>query len=229
MASGKFIAYLRVSTERQGRSGLGLDAQQAAITQFLNGGSWQLVGTYVEVESGRKDDRPQLAAALMACRLQGATLIVAKLDRLSRSVSFISTLMESNVEFRACDMPEANKLVLHIMASMAQHEREMISARTKAALAQAKLRGVKLGNPNLKAPKDVHVLGVAAIKLKADKDAADRLPIIKSIMAEGITSLRGIAAELTRRGIQTPRGSTTWQSVQVQRLIDRAKEEGISK
>lgn len=223
MANGKFIAYYRVSTEKQGRSGLGLDAQKSAVMQFLNGGSWQLVGSYIEIESGKKADRPELTKALMACRLQGATLIVAKLDRLSRSVSFISALMDSNVEFRACDMPEANKLVLHIMASMAQHEREMISARTKVALQAAKARGQRLGNPNLEAPEGVHVLGTQAIKEKANKDADDRLPVIRAIQAEGITSARGIAAELTRRGIQTSRGSTTWQAVQVQRILDRTE------
>jgi DNA invertase Pin-like site-specific DNA recombinase len=223
MANGKFVSYLRVSTERQGRSGLGLDAQKTAVMQFLNGGSWQLVGSFVEIESGKKSDRPELAKALMACKLQGATLVVAKLDRLSRSVSFISALMDSGVEFAACDMPQASRFTIHILAAVAEHERQAISSRTKAALAQAKLRGAKLGNPNLQAPEGVHALGTQAIKQKADKDAGDRLPVIRSIQAEGITSARGIAAELTRRGIQTSRGSTKWQATQVARILDRAE------
>lgn len=220
MATGRFIAYYRVSTAQQGRSGLGLEAQQAAVHAYVNGGARRLVGTFTEVESGKKADRPELAKALAACRLQGATLIVAKLDRLSRSVSFISALIDANVDFQAVDMPEANKLVLHILASMAQHEREMISARTKAALAQAKARGVRLGNPNLKAPAGVHAIGTAAIKEKAHADAAERIDIIRSIQAGGVASLNAIAAELNLRGITTPRGGQ-WQATTVRRVLDR--------
>ena len=141
-----FVAYYRVSTVRQGQSGLGLDAQRASVAAFV-AGRGELVGEFVEVESGRKDDRPQLAAALDLCRRRRAVLVIAKLDRLARSVAFISNLMEGGAEFVACDMPEANRLTLHILAAVAEHEREMISTRTKAALAAAKARGVRLGNP----------------------------------------------------------------------------------
>ncbi|AWK87650.1 recombinase family protein [Azospirillum thermophilum] len=218
MSTGRFIAYYRVSTEKQGRSGLGLDAQKLAVLQYLNGGA--LIGEFVEVESGKKADRPELAKALTACRLQGATLIVAKLDRLSRSVSFISSLIDANVDFRAVDMPEANRLVLHIMAAMAQHEREMIAQRTRAALQQAKAQGRRLGNPNLRAPAGVHALGTAAIKNRADRDAADRVEIIRAIQAEGFTSMNAIAGELNRRGITTPRGGR-WQATTVSRVLSR--------
>ena len=132
-----FVAYYRVSTDKQGASGLGLDAQREAVLRYLNGGTWDLVAEFTEIESGKKDDRPQLTAALAACRKHKATLVIAKLDRLARNVAFIANLMEAGTDFVAVDMPEANKLVLHIMAAMAQHEREAISARTKAALAAA--------------------------------------------------------------------------------------------
>ncbi|MFN9545185.1 MAG: recombinase family protein, partial [Alphaproteobacteria bacterium] len=137
MAQGKFIAYLRVSTDKQGKSGLGLEAQREAVMRYLNGGSWDLVNEFVEVESGKRDERPQLAAALAACRRHKATLVIAKLDRLSRRVSFISAVMDSGVDFIAVDQPHATRLTLHILAAVAEHEREMISARTKAALAAA--------------------------------------------------------------------------------------------
>jgi DNA invertase Pin-like site-specific DNA recombinase len=127
MATGRFVAYLRVSTQRQGASGLGLDAQHKAIADYLNGGNWQLVAEHVEVESGRRDDRPELAKALAACRVHGATLIIAKLDRLARNVAFISNLMAAGVEFVAVDFPQANRLTVHILAAVAEHEREMIS------------------------------------------------------------------------------------------------------
>src|SRR5436190_16360184 len=147
--SGKFVAYYRVSTDRQGKSRLGLDAQREAVTSYLNGGSWQLVQEFVEVESGKRADRPQLAAALAACRKHKAKLVIAKLDRLSRNLAFVATVMESGVEFVAVDNPHANKLTIHILAAVAEHERAMISERTKAALAAAKRRGKRLGNPKL--------------------------------------------------------------------------------
>ncbi len=139
------VTYLRVSTDRQGQSGLGLDAQRAAVAAYVAGRP--VLGEFVEVESGRKDDRPQLAAALALCRQRRAVLVIAKLDRLARSVAFISNLMASGVEFVAADMPQANRLTVHILAAVAEHEREMISQRTKAALAAAKARGTRLGNP----------------------------------------------------------------------------------
>src|SRR3954451_12657380 len=149
MASGKWVAYYRVSTAKQGANGLGLDAQREAVAGHLDGGKWQLAAEFTEVESGRKNDRPELAKALATCRRTGATLVIAKLDRLARNVAFVSNLMEAGVEFVAVDFPTANRLTIHILAAVAEHEREMISARTKAALAAAKARAVKLGHDNL--------------------------------------------------------------------------------
>jgi hypothetical protein len=134
MAQGRFVAYYRVSTDRQGRSGLGLEAQREAVRSYLDGGSWQLVEEVVEVESGKRNDRPKLAEALKLCRLHQATLIIAKLDRLARNVAFVSNLMESGVDFVAVDFPQANRLTVHILAAVAEHEAAMISQRTKAAL-----------------------------------------------------------------------------------------------
>jgi DNA invertase Pin-like site-specific DNA recombinase len=147
MAQGKFVSYLRVSTDKQGRSGLGLEAQRKAVEDFLNGGRWTLLEEFVEVESGSRDGRPKLAEGLALCRLHGATLVIAKLDRLSRDAHFLLGLQKANVKFVAADMPEANEMVVGIMAVVAQAERKMISARTKAALAAAKARGRVLGRP----------------------------------------------------------------------------------
>ena len=143
----RFIAYFRVSTDRQGRSGLGLEAQRRSVDEYLRGLGTEPVAEYVEVESGKRNDRPELARALAACRKQNARLIIAKLDRLARNVAFVSGLMESGVDFVACDMPTANRLTIHILAAVAEHEREMISERTKAALASAKARGMAPSRP----------------------------------------------------------------------------------
>ena len=151
---GKFVSYLRVSTKRQGESGLGLEAQRRAVEDFLNGGNWQLVKEHVEVESGKHDhNRPALHAALEACKVYGATLVIAKLDRLSRDAHFLLGLQKAGVKFVAADMPEANEMVVGIMALVAQAERRMISERTKAALQAAKARGVRLGNPTGRPPR----------------------------------------------------------------------------
>src|SRR3954451_9342827 len=144
MAQKTFVAYYRVSTERQGKSRLGLEAQQEAVRQYLNGGSWSLVAEVVEVESGKRNDRPKLAEALRLCRLHKATLVIAKLDRLARNVAFVSSLMESGVEFTAVDFPQANRLTIHILAAVAEHEAKMISERTRAALKAARDRGQRL-------------------------------------------------------------------------------------
>lgn len=195
--SGKFIAYYRVSTDRQGRSGLGLDAQRKAVLDFLNGGNWKLIGEYTDVESGKDSDRPQLDAALKAAKRENATLIIAKLDRLSRSVHFISGLMEQGVQFRAVEYPDADPLMLHIHAAMAEHERKVIAARTKAALAAAKARGVKLGT-----------YGKTLARANRDKARAQTKalrPIIREIRRSGATSIRAIMAELNRRDIRTSR------------------------
>ena len=146
---GKFVAYFRVSTDRQGKSGLGLDAQRDTVLSYMNGGRWSLVAEFTEIESGKRNDRPELEKALAACKKQKAKLVIAKLDRLSRNLAFIATLMDSGVEFIAVDNPHANKLTVHILAAVAQHEREIISARTSAALKAAKARGRRLGNPRL--------------------------------------------------------------------------------
>jgi len=222
MAQGKFVAYYRVSTDRQGRSGLGLEAQQEAVRSYLDGGSWQLVEEVVEVESGKRNDRPKLAEALKLCRLHGATLIIAKLDRLARNVAFVSNLMESGVDFVAVDFPQANRLTVHILAAVAEHEAAMISQRTRAALAAAKARGKKLGGGrgNIAA---VSGLGnrVSAVvrKQRAEKRAGDLMPVIQSIQAGG-ASLRQVAAELTQRGITAARGGR-WSAVQVKRVLER--------
>src|SRR3954468_19453965 len=147
MSKGRYVSYLRVSTDRQGRSGLGLEAQRKAVADFLNGGRWDLIEEFVEVESGKRDDRPKLAEALALCRLHNATLVIAKLARLSRDAAFLLGLQKAGVRFVAADMPEANELVVGTMTVVAQAERKMISARTKAALAAAKARGVRLGKP----------------------------------------------------------------------------------
>ena len=204
MAVGRFVAYYRVSTEQQGRSGLGLEAQREAVRSYLNGGNWTLADEVTEVESGKRNDRPELDRALGLCRLYGATLVVAKLDRLARNVAFISKLMESGVDFEAVDFPQANRLTIHILAVVAEHEAAMISQRTKAALAAAKARGVKPGNPaNLRNRIDGSAKGNAAKAARVDKRTADLLPVIAPLKAGG-ASLRQIADRLTRRGIPAP-------------------------
>jgi DNA invertase Pin-like site-specific DNA recombinase len=208
---GKFVAYFRVSTDRQGKSGLGLEAQRKAVLDYLNGGSWELVQEFVEVESGKHSDRQQLAAALAACKKHRAKLVIAKLDRLSRNLAFIAALMESGVEFVAVDNPHANKLTIHILAAVAQHEREMISERTKAALAAAKARGQRLGNPRLF---EAAKLGRKAALANARRFAANILPIIEEIERSGITSHNAIATKLNERNVRTARGGK-WTHVQV--------------
>ena len=193
---GKFVAYFRVSTDRQGKSGLGLEAQRKSVLDFLDGGRWSLVAEFTEVESGKRSDRPQLAKALDACRRQKAKLVIAKLDRLSRNLAFIATLMESGVEFVAVDNPHANKLTVHILAAVAQHEREMISERTKAALKAARARGTRLGNPRLD---EAAKRGTAALKADARRFAANVPPIIREIEKAGAASRNAIAAKLNKK------------------------------
>jgi DNA invertase Pin-like site-specific DNA recombinase len=215
---GKFVAYSRVSTDQQGKSGLGLAAQREAVASYLNGGSWTLVAEFTEIESGKRADRPQLAAALAACKKHRAKLVIAKLDRLSRNLAFIATLMDSGVEFVAVDNPHANKLTVHILAAVAQHEREMIAQRTKDALQAAKARGKVLGNPKLDVAR---VRAFEANREAASQFAANVLPVIQQIRASGVESLRGIARALTARGIRTARGGE-WSAVQVSDILRRA-------
>jgi DNA invertase Pin-like site-specific DNA recombinase len=224
MANGKFVSYLRVSTARQGASGLGLEAQRAAVTGYLNGGNWSLVQEVVEIESGKRNDRPALADALRLCRKHRATLVIAKLDRLARNVAFISNLMESGVEFVAVDMPQANRFVVHILAAVAEQEAEAISKRTKAALAAAKARGTQLGGRRVSRERwdNIGLEARLARTAEADKWAANLLPVIRSIQAAGSVSLRQIAAGLNERNIATPRGGE-WSAVQVQRALTHAR------
>lgn len=219
MANGKFIAYYRVSTQKQGASGLGLEAQQAAVAQYLNGGDWSLVGEFSEVETGKGADalakRPQLRAALEACRKQGATLLIAKLDRLARNVHFVSGLLETGVEFVAADMPQANKVMIQMHAVMSEWERDQISARTKAALAAAKSRGVALG-----------VAGAANLKphlesrqREAETFAQKLAGVIQGFKAAGM-SQRAMVEQLNQLEIKTARGGE-WSLIQLQRVIAR--------
>ena len=199
---------------------MGLEAQRQAVTDWLDGGRWTLVKEFVEVESGKYADRPQLEKALQLCRLLGAKLIIAKLDRLSRDVHFLTGLEKAGIEFVCADMPEANRLTIHIMAVMAQHEREAISARTKAALAAAKRRGVKLGGDRGVRFSPRHIkLAVAARREKARARAADLAPIIAELRAAGIVTLQAIADGLNERGIPAARGGQ-WGITQVVRLLE---------
>lgn len=221
MPKRRFVSYLRVSTARQGASGLGLEAQRAAVAGFLDGGDWVLVEEVLEVESGKRNDRPSLAAALKLCRKHKATLVIAKLDRLARNVAFISNLMESGVEFTAVDMPQANRFVVHIMAAVAEQEAEAISKRTKAALQAAKERGTKLGGRRVSAERFAEIQTAARQERteRVARQRAELLPAVTQIQAEGATSLRAIAAQLNAREIEAPRGGQ-WAAVQVQRILN---------
>ena len=214
--STTFVAYYRVSTRRQGESGLGLDAQRAAVASFLAQHGGELVGEYVEVESGKRSDRPELAKALQAARKARAGLLVAKLDRLSRNVAFIASVMDAKVDFVACDQPFANRLTLHILAAVAEDEAARISARTKAALAAAKARGKKLGSP---VAHETVAAARAAWSAQSAAKCAGARQVVADIRAAGIDTLTGIAAALSARGIKTPRGSSTWHPAQVARLV----------
>ncbi len=224
MTNRKYVSYLRVSTAKQGVSGLGLEAQRAAVTTHLNGGSWVIVAEMVEVESGKRSDRPELKKAMRLCRLHGATLLVAKLDRLSRNVAFLATLMEEGVPFTAADMPEADQTHLHMMAVFAQHEARAISTRTKAALQAAKARGKKLGGRRVSAERfrEIAVLGRAeARRVRAEmirKRSEDLMPVIEDIRSAGASTLTAIAEGLNKRGIAAPRGGL-WAPVQVRRAL----------
>ncbi len=221
---GKFISYLRVSTARQGRSGLGLEAQRQAVAEYLNGGRWKLLREFVEVESGKRGDRPELDKALRLCRQTAATLVIAKLDRLSRDAHFLLGLEKAKVEFVAADMPQANRLTVGIMALVAEQEREAISRRTREALAAAKRRGVKLGNPNgaaaLLSARKGNRAALEAIRERADLHAATLAPVIEELRAQGVSTLKGLAAKLNEAGMQTPRGAR-WYASSVRNLLAR--------
>ena len=220
----QIISYLRVSTARQGVSGLGLEAQRAAVAAFASAGAHSIVTEFLEVESGSKNARPQLTAALAACRLHRATLVIAKLDRLARNVAFIANLMDGGVEFVACDLPHANRLTLHLLAAIAEHEREMISQRTKAALQAAKARGARLGNPNgaaalLDGCAAAARASVVARRARAAQHAAAVGPMLATLLGAGMNS-RELAREMNRRGVPAPSGGA-WYEGQVRRSMTR--------
>lgn len=223
-AAARFIAYERVSTQRQGASGLGLEAQRQTIEAFARSRGAEVIARFTEVESGRNPDRPELGRALHLSKVTGGTLVIAKLDRLSRNAAFLLTLRDSGVRFLAVDMPEANDLTVGIMALVAQAEREAISRRTKEALAVAKARGVRLGNPNGAASLRRAGRGGAALRAtvtaNADRFAADLAGVVADIRAAGHTSLRAIAAELNARGMLTRRGGA-WGVSNVRGLLGR--------
>jgi DNA invertase Pin-like site-specific DNA recombinase len=210
-----FVAYFRVSTDRQGKSGLGLDAQREAVRRYV-ADRGDIAEEFTEIETGKKNNRPQLAFALAACRKRRAVLVIACLDRLARKVHFISGLMESGVDFVAVDMPHADKFMLHIRAAVAENEGELISKRTRAALAAAKQRGIKLGNPN---PSPALALARQASHAEANRFADTMRPLIEKLQRESL-SLRGIAAELNRRSMPTARGKQ-WQARQVKNILLR--------
>jgi DNA invertase Pin-like site-specific DNA recombinase len=218
----KLVAYYRVSTQAQGASGLGLEAQETAILAYSRSCDGAIVASYTEVESGKRADRPQLAKALAHAKRTKATLIIAKLDRLSRNVAFLANLMESGVDFTACDQPNANRLTVHILAAVAEHEAAMISERTKAALAAFKARGGKLGTNNLTDAGGILGRLRSGERAKADADAAyeDIVVQVQAWRAEGLT-LQAIADRLSAEGHTTRRGAA-WNPVQVNRLIGRA-------
>lgn len=220
----KLIAYHRVSTAKQGSSGLGLEAQQAAIEAYRSRVGASLVASYTEVESGKHNDRPQLQKALHHAQVTGSILVIAKLDRLSRNAAFLLTLRDSGVKFVAADLPEANNITVGIMALVAQEEREAISRRTREALQAAKARGKKLGNPNgaaalLRAGKG-NAAGVEAVKAQAQTYAEQMRPVLEHLQAQGKSSLGALAEALNEGGYRTPRGGT-WHKTSVGNLLGR--------
>jgi DNA invertase Pin-like site-specific DNA recombinase len=219
MANGTFVAYYRVSTQKQGQSGLGLEAQKASVASYLNGGQWELIGEFVEVETGKGanalDKRPKLRAALDICRKQGATLIIAKLDRLARNVHFVSGLLETGCDFVAADMPQANKVMIQMHAVMSEWERDQISTRTKAALAAAKARGVKLG---VAGPLNLE-RNIEERKNAAKAFAAKLAGVIQGFKASRL-SQRAMVTQLNQLGIGTANGSN-WTLIQLQRVMGK--------
>jgi len=201
-----------------------------AVSRHVAGAQGAIVAEFQEVELGKRNDRPQIAAALAACRLRRATLVIAKLDRLARNVHFISNLMESGVDFVACDNPHATRLTIHILAAVAEHEREMISQRTIAALAAAKARGVKLGNPNLQRRSGTRSLAAIATAVRSKRSAEHAAavePYIAAARKAGCASLGELAAALTARGVDTPSGGRQWSRGQVLRIV-RASEKAAA-
>ncbi|QCO66974.1 resolvase [Luteimonas yindakuii] len=220
----KIVSYLRVSTTQQGRSGLGLEAQRVAIERFASQRGALVLQTFIEVESGRLDARPELARALHLAKITGSILVIAKLDRLSRNAAFLLALRDSGVKFVAADMPDANELTVGIMALVAEQEREAISKRTKEALAAAKARGQRLGNPNgaeplRRAAKGNHA-AVRALQVSAQAHAEELRKVIEGLFEQDVTSLGAIARALNDQAILTPRGAM-WHKSSVSNLLAR--------
>ena len=218
------IAYYRVSTARQGRSGLGIEAQRDAVTRFAAAEEFELIGEFIEVETGKGADaldrRPQLAAALATGRAERCPVIVAKLDRLSRDVAFVAGLMAEKVPFIVAELGrDADPFMLHLYAALAEKERRLISERTRAALAARKAQGARLGN--LRNARQAAALGREILTEGADAFAANVMPVIESLRASGVADLRGLASALNNRGIRTARGGR-WHVSNVKNVIDRA-------
>ena len=230
--TGKFVAYYRVSTGRQGKSGLGIEAQREAVKTYLNGGDWTIVDEYTEVESGKRSDRPALDKALASARVHRASLVVSKVDRLTRSVAFLSRLLEAGVDVRFADLPQiegaTGRFLLQQMVAVAELEAGMISSRTKAALAAAERRGKKLGGRRYNSKGEVahgsaNALA-AATRVREERSAqraSDLAPTIKALQAAGATSLRAIADGLNAQNIPTARGAGEWSATQVMRVLER--------
>lgn len=216
----RYVAYYRVSTKQQGASGLGLDAQREAVSQHLRSVSDAHLVEFVEVESGKRKDRPELEKAVRLCRLTGATLIIAKLDRLARNVAFVSALMDNGIDFVACDNPQANRLTLHILAAVAEDEARRISERTKSALSAAKTRGTKLGGDRGYRPSGRPEIALRALVDRTNRFACENESAIREIVRAGASSFAKIAIELNSRGIRTRRGGR-WHASTVRNLIRR--------
>jgi DNA invertase Pin-like site-specific DNA recombinase len=238
----KIVSYRRVSTQKQGKSGLGLDAQEAAIQEFARARGVRIIGQYTEVESGKTNERPQLAAALHHAKVTGATLVIAKLDRLSRSASFTLTLRDSGVKFVCCDMPEANDLTIGVLAVVAQAEAQAISRRTRDALQVARKRieeigqtghrrVKRLGNPNgaaaLRRARKGNHAAIAKVTVDANQRAQDLAAVVKDIRAGGMVTLEAIANELNGREMMTPRGGR-WHPSSVANLLRRIEAQAAS-
>jgi len=220
----KVVTYYRVSTAAQGRSGLGMEAQREAVARYCEVNGCKVLAEYEEVESGKRSDRPELAKALHHAKVTGATILVAKMDRLARNAAFLLTLRDSGAKFVAADMPEACHLTVGILALVAEQEREAISARTKAALKAAKAQGTRLGNPNgakaLRRAGKGNQAALKAIKSAADAHAADLLPVVEDLRAKGYHSLRQLASALNERDFRTPRAGA-WYPTSVRNLLAR--------
>ena len=232
MSQGSIVTYLRVSTARQGKSGLGLEAQQKAVADYLSTGQWNLLEEFEEVESGKNSRRPKLLEAIELCKASGAKLLVAKLDRLARDAAFLMNLKDGGIDFVCADMPEANRLTIGIMALVAEQERDAISKRTTEALAAAKARGVQLGAyrdgvyVGGKGNADTAKTASEARTAKFRANAMDKLPLLKRYDPDGSMSLRAIAEIFNRYGVKTVSGRGFWSANAVRRLKLLASEAG---